>query len=163
MNYKLVKLTKFSGSEASIYSIYLFDERKTLFDIFIEGNKNLFISELKDIYNRLKVIGYDTGARDIFFKLNEGSPGDLVCALYDEPDSNLRLYCIRFGNSLVILGGGGYKPKSISALQEDEKLKRENYIMREISEDIFQRLKTHEIEYTEDYKDFIGNIEFYED
>ena len=162
MNYRLLKLTQFSGEAASIYAVFLTDENKTLFEIFIEENINAFISELKDIFKRLKVIGDDTGARDIFFKLNEGSPGDLVCALYDKPDSNLRLYCIRFGNSLVILGGGGFKPKSISALQEDEKLKKENYIMRKISEDIFRRLKTREIEYTENFKDFKGNFDFYE-
>jgi uncharacterized pyridoxamine 5'-phosphate oxidase family protein len=163
MNYKLVKLPKFSDEAASIYSVFLTNENKTLFEIFVEKNKISFISELKDIFKRLKVIGDDTGARDIFFKLNEGSPGDLVCALYDEPDSNLRLYCIRYGTLLVILGGGGYKPKSISAFQEDEKLTKENYLMREISKDIYKRIKDHEIVFVNDHKDFEGNLEFYED
>lgn len=92
MNYKLLKFIQFSGEAASIYSAFLFNENKTLFEIFIKENKNSFISELKNIFNRLKVIGDNTGARDHFFKLNEGNSGDLVCALYDEPDNNLRLF-----------------------------------------------------------------------
>jgi hypothetical protein len=76
MNYKLVKLTKFSGNKASIYSIYLFNERKTLFDIFIEENKNSFISELKGIFTRLSVMGSETGARISYFTEYEGRPGD---------------------------------------------------------------------------------------
>jgi hypothetical protein len=163
MNYKLVKLHKYSGNEASVYSIYLFDKRKTLFDIFIEENKNLFISELKDIAKRLIVIGHDTGARNIYFKEHEGKPGDGVCALYDEPDSNIRLYCIRYGSSLIILGGGGPKVKSIHAFQDDAKLTDENYLIRDIAKEINQRIKDREIEFTNNHKDFKGNLDFYED
>src|SRR5665647_2827517 len=111
MEYKLVKLSKFSGNEASVYSIYLKDERRTLFDRFLKENINSFKSELNDIVVRLKTIGHDTGARKQFFKTNEGKPGDGVCAFYDIPKSNLRLYCICYGTLLVVLGGGGYKPK----------------------------------------------------
>lgn len=39
MNYKLVKLKNFSGREASVYSIYIEDDGKTLFDLFIEENQ----------------------------------------------------------------------------------------------------------------------------
>jgi hypothetical protein len=163
MNYKLVKLPKYSGEEASIYSIFLFEAKKTLFDLFIEENKNLFKSELKDLSYRLIVIGHDTGARNIYFKEHEGKPGDGVCALYDEPESNLRLYCIRYGSSLVILGGGGPKVKSISAFQDDKKLTDENYLLRDIAKEINQRIKDREIEFTNNHKDFKGSLEFYED
>jgi len=154
MNYKLVKLTQFSGEAASIYSVFLIDQDKTLFDIFIEENKYSFISELKDISERLIVIGHDTGARINYFRKYEGKPGDGVCALFDEPESNLRLYCITYGTLLVIVGGGGYKPKSISAFQDDEKLTKENYLLRKIAAAINKRIKDREIEFTNDHKDF---------
>jgi hypothetical protein len=163
MNFKLVKLPKYSGKEASIYSIYLFEAKKTLFDLFIKENKILFKSELIDLFNRLIIIGHDMGARNIYFKENEGKPGDGVCALYDEPESNLRLYCIRYGSSLVVLGGGGPKSKSISAFQEDKKLTFENYLLRDIAKEINLRIKNREIEFTSNHKDLIGNLEFYED
>ncbi len=113
MKYKLLKLNKLSGNKASIYSVYLEKEGKMLFDLFLEENKISFKSELKDIVSRLSVIGHKTGARENFFKLNEGNPGDGVCALYDRPGSNLRLYCIRYGALIIVLGGGGHKPKTI--------------------------------------------------
>ncbi len=160
MNYKIVKIENLSGDCASIYSIFDSDEKKTLFEIFIEENKSLFLSELKDINSRLKIIGSKTGAREQFFKLDEGKPSDGVCAIYDDPDKNLRLYCIRYGTLLVILGGGGYKPKSIRELQQDPKLKEENYFLRDLSVLITKRLKEGEIKFTNSGKDLEGDLEF---
>jgi len=80
-DYKLVKEEILCGAETSVYSVFLLAKQDTLFNRFINENKNSFKSELKDIINRLKVIGNKTGAREQFFKLKEGKPGDGVCAL----------------------------------------------------------------------------------
>jgi len=160
MKYKLVKLNKLSGNKASIYTIHLEKEKKTLFDSFLEDNKISFKDELKDIVSRLKVIGSKTGARDYFFKLNEGKPGDGVCALYDKPGSNLRLYCIKYGTLIVIVGSGGYKAKSIRKLQQNKKLTEENYLLREISAAIKTKMDDNEIEFSSDFMDFEGDLTF---
>jgi len=160
MKYKLKKETQLSGNKASIYTIYVCEDNKTLLEKFIEENKNLHLSELNDIILRLKVIGTKTNAREQFFKLKEGKPGDGVCALYDEPNSNLRLYCIRYGSILLIVGGGGPKSKKIRALQEDKKLTYENKILKEISEEIRKRTKEGTIKFTNNGKDFEGDLEF---
>ncbi|MFP4023000.1 MAG: hypothetical protein ACLFVR_00635 [Thiohalospira sp.] len=160
MKCKIVKLDQFSGCSASVYSVYINDEKKTLFDKFIEENINSFKSELLNIIQRLKVIGKSTGARMKFFKDKEGNPGDGVCALYDIPGTKLRLYCIRYGAELIILGGGGEKPKHIKKLQDDKKLKKENYLLREISNEISNRIKTKDIEWSDDHMDLIGALEF---
>ena len=60
-------------------------------------------------------------------------PGDQVCALYDEDEKKLRLYCIRLGAQILILGGGGHKPSDTRALQETPKLEIENEFVRKIS------------------------------
>jgi len=44
MKCKIVKLDQFSGDAASIYSVYIDNEKKTLFDKFIEENINSFKS-----------------------------------------------------------------------------------------------------------------------
>lgn len=160
MKFKIVQLSQFNGNKAGIYSVYLSDEQKTLFECFLRENIITFKSEIIDINKRINAINKKTGARDIFFKLDEGIPGDGVCALYDDPERNLRLYCIRYGNSLVILGGGGYKPKTIRKLQVDPKLKEENYFLREISSLITERTKSGEIRFSEDGTELIGNLEF---
>ena len=158
MKYKIVKLSKLSGDEASIYSIYLPDHNKTLFDIFVEENKISFKSELKSIFQRLRIIGHETGAREQYFKLYEGEPGDGVCALYDTPNRSLRLYCIRYGSLLIIVGGGGIKQSK--TLQEDEKLKHENHLLRQIVKDIKSKMELGEIEFTDDGTGFFGNLKF---
>ncbi|MBI9036301.1 MAG: hypothetical protein JEZ03_17710 [Bacteroidales bacterium] len=124
----------------------------------MEENKDSFKSELKDILTRLNTIGKITGAREHFFKLKEGSPGDGICALYDKPGSKLRLYCIRYGTSLIVLGGGGPKSKNIRALQEDKKLNRENQILKEISQLINNKTQMKEIRFSSDYMEFEGDL-----
>ena len=160
MKYNIVKLTQFSGYHASIYSIYLEDEQQTLFERFLKENINSFKSEIIDINKRLRTINNTTGAREQFFKSKEGNPGDGVSALFDLPDSNLRLYCIRYGNSLIILGGGGHKQKNIKAFQEDNKLTSENYLLRNISKQITERIKDKEIQFSDDGTEIFGNLEF---
>lgn len=163
MRYKLVKLQKLSGNKASIYSVIQNDETESFLEKFIKENKISFIDETKNILMRLKSIGHTTGARENFFKIFEGQFGDGVCALYDEPESNLRLYYIRYGTQLVVVGNGGPKPKRISAFQEDEKLTEENYFLRWLSEEITSRIKEKEIIYINDHLDFSGNLEFQDD
>lgn len=158
MKSELIKLDQLSGNKASVYGIWYDDLQKTSFDIFLNENINVFLSELKDIVSRLKSIGNATGAREQFFKINEGIPGDGVCALYDSPDKKLRLYCIRYGTLIVIVGGGG--PKNVKTLLQNNKLKDENYFLRILSAKITERLKEGEIWFTNDNKDFEGNLEF---
>ncbi|MBW6498126.1 MAG: hypothetical protein K0B09_07050 [Bacteroidales bacterium] len=151
-----------SGYKASLYSVVINEEKETLLEKFIRENKNSFLSETKDILKRLRTIGHKTGARKQFFKEFEGKPGDGICALYDDPDSKLRLYCIIFGAQILVVGGGGPKPKNIKALQENQKLKDENYFLRWLSEQITERIKDKEITFENDYLDFSGNLEFHE-
>jgi hypothetical protein len=163
MKSRLVKLTQFSGNEASVYSVIVNDEEKTLFDEFISENKNSFLNEIKDIVSRLMTIGHKEGARDQYFKLNEGNPGDGVCALYDQPKSNLRLYCIKYGKQLIILGSGGLKSKNIRTFQEDDKLKDENYFLRNLSKEITNKLKSDELKFINGGIDLEGDFEFYDE
>ena len=86
-----IKIPDLCGKAASIYSVILDGETQTLFEKFLQENKTSYISELKNILIRLQTIGHKTGAREVFFKIHEGSLGDGVSALYDEPGKMLRL------------------------------------------------------------------------
>lgn len=160
MNFTLVKIVELSGNKASVYSLFSEDEKCTLFEKFMSENSISFKSETNDILQRLKSIAWKDGAREQFFKTREGKPGDLVCALYDRPNSHLRLYCIRLGGSLIILGGGGHKPKTIRALQSDPKLNFENSLMIKLSDEFFHRLRKKEISYANDFMDLEGDLDF---
>ena len=157
MKFEIVELENLAGSKATFYSVLVDDDSETLFEKFYEENKNIFREELKSIVKTLDTIALDNGARRSYFKENEGKLGDLVCALYDTPKSNLRLYCIRLGSTVIILGGGGQKLKTIRALQEDIKLTEENYLMRKLSELLYKKIKEGEI-YWQDEMTLSGNL-----
>lgn len=158
MKCKLVKLPQLCGGKAFIYSLYLSKEGLTLFDIFVKENQFSHKDELKDIVKRLNVMAKSTGAKIYYFKTKEGARNDDVCALYDDPKKSLRLYCIRKDNNLIILGGGG--PKLVRKLQDDPKLKRENYLLRSLSSEITKRLNAGTIKFGEDGKEIVGDLEF---
>ncbi|KPM46587.1 hypothetical protein [Jiulongibacter sediminis] len=160
MKWKLVMLEEYSGNHASVYSVILNEENGTLYENFIEENLTSFKSEIQDIHKRLVTIGTKTGAREGFFKRYEGKPGDGVCALFDKPNSKLRLYCIRIGNDIVILGGGGPKSKKIKALQEDKKLTKENAIIKKVSAQLTELIKQKDIRYSTDGLKLEGQLEF---
>ncbi len=161
VKYRLVKLHKFSGDEASIYTVYLESEKQTLFEKFILENKADCEPELNDIIKRIISIGKKVGAREQFFKLNEGKPGDLVCALFDKPDKHLRLYCIRYGKSFVILGGGG--PKNVAAWEDDPKLTEEAIWMINVSADIEKKRQEGELRWVDDGFELEGDLNFNQD
>ena len=158
MKYEVVKLGHLSGNKASIYTIWFEEPNRTSFEIFINENRNVFKSEIKDITSRLITIGKTVGAREQYFKTGEGIPGDGVCALCDTPRKKLRLYCIRYGTLLLIIGGGG--PKKVKKLQQDDKLKDENFFLLKLSAEITERIKNNEIWFSENYMEFEGNLTF---
>jgi len=158
MKCSLVKLEKFSGSEATVYTVFNEDEQKTLFDVFIEENKNSFTSEIKEVFKTLLTIGHNTGAREQFFRPNEGAYGDFCCALRHTQKGVLRLYCIRYGSEIIVISGGG--PKNVRAWQDDDKLKAEMEWLKKFAGELNTRLETREIIYTKDYLEFLGELEF---
>lgn len=160
MKFSIRKLSRLSGREASVYSVFIDGEQGDKFEQFLENYTQSHPDEVKDILKRIYNIGHSEGARTGFFKEKEGLPGDLVCALYDDPDSNLRLYCLRFGKTAVILGGGGIKPKDIKAWQESPELSRQARLMIEVSKKLAERIKDKDIVWSLNQKDLIGDLDF---
>jgi len=161
MNYEIVELADFSGKKATIYTVIIDNDELSLFDYFLNEHLNGYKEELKNIISRLEVIGHETGAREQFFKLHEGKPGDGVVALFDEPGRFLRLYCIRYGSCVIILGGGG--AKYTRTWQEDPKLSMEVETLIEISKDILARIKDGEIKWSVDGIHLTGDLKFLDD
>lgn len=160
MKFKLIKLKALSGKKATIYSAIVNDDSKTLFEHFIEENKHQYNTELQKIRRTILTIAHDVGAREGYFNKPEGKAGQSVYALYDHPDCKLRLYCFRFDRNILILGGGGFKPRNISAFQEDEKLTSENNWVRFISDTITLAMRNKDIKQSYDGMELEGNLFF---
>lgn len=160
MNYEIIQLDEFSGSKATIYSVLPYGKELTLFDEFVEEYKTEFPDEILSIADLLEDMGFKYGIRENLITTKEGKPGDGVIAIYDYPDKNLRLYGIRFGSTILILGSGGFKSKEIMAWQEDQKLTKEAEIVIKISKEISQRIEEKEIIFSEDGLQLTGNLNF---
>lgn len=162
MRYAIEEIEDLSGDACHIYSLREEGSENSLFDDFIVKNSELYEDEVVDIYNRLRFIGSEGGARAGYFKLHEGKPGDGIVALYDRPDSRLRLYCIRYGSVTLIVGGGGAKPKSVRAWQEVPELARSVKTLMMISDKVYEAIKEKNIRFTEDGK-LIGELTIADD
>lgn len=148
MNIEIVRLNQYPGNKSIIYSIIIDDHDETLFEQFVEENIETNLEELQSIDNRLRVMNEVTGAREQYFKINEGKLGDGVAAIYDLPSKKLRLYCLRFGTTTIILGGGGLK--RTRTYQEDKKLHTNVKILSDLSKRITTALKEKDIKLEED-------------
>ena len=140
---KLKLIEKFSGPNASVYSVLVKTAADTppelLVDRFIQRNVSYYEPELMDIARRLRSLGNITGCTENFFKLDEGLEAhDMVCALYDEPDREMRLYCIRLSTQILIIGDGG--PKRTRTWQEDGQLKSAVHEMMHVSKIVRTKL-----------------------
>lgn len=162
MELEIVKIKQLSGKKTQIYSVILNQEDQSVFEQFLQNNYSEYPTEIEDIVSKLKIMATKTGAAEHFFKLNEWKPGDGVCALFDSPDKKLRIYCIRFANVAIVVGGGGYKPKNIRAYQESSSLKKEAETVVRISRIISEAIKNKDI-HLDDNGFFLGNLKLKEE
>lgn len=106
----------------------------TLYEHFLDENRNLFRKEIANINKRLEVVGNDTGLMEEFFKVGAGKFGQNLCTFRDRPRSILRLFFIEYGNHAIVLGGGGVKPKTAKTTQDVPKLESEKNLLGQIAD-----------------------------
>ena len=146
MNFDIVEIEEFSGRMAKIHSIMLDGDDMTLLDHFFEEN-GLYVDDLTEMAAKLVNMGNETGCRIQYFKENEGAPGDGVVALWY---NRMRLYCLRFDNTCIFVGSGGYKPPNISAYQEDPLLDSKAQQMKAIAACINKAIKERDLKIMDD-------------
>lgn len=100
----------------SLYTVRFNDEEETLFDKFLaQFSSKEFETDIDKIVSWLDKIG-TTGALERYFR-PEGHPKVKAIPI---DTSNLRLYCFRINDRILVLGGG--KNKNVKAFQDDPEL-----------------------------------------
>ena len=139
----------------NFYSLHLNDEElselERFFDKFPE--KCEYDDDIDTIIAWLDRIG-ESGALERYFRY-EGHYGDGVSAIPIET-SNLRLYCIRLSDKILVFGNGGVKDSA--TWQESGSLAQYVEILVETSRFIASRLSNGTL-YIVD-KELIGNLNF---
>ncbi len=142
----------------NFYSIHLSEEElselERFFEKFPEGSP--FDEDVDTIIAWLDKIG-ETGALERYFRY-EGKYGDGVSAIPIET-SNLRLYCIRLSDRILIFGNGGVK--NCAAWQDSDTLAEYVEMLVDTSRFITSRLANGTL-YMVD-KEIIGNLNFSRD
>ena len=159
MRIKIVEIPELSGPACKIYSIAHNGSEDTLFDIFQDTMDKEYADEVDLIWYTLEFMGKEGGARIQFFREDEGKPGDGIVALLKRKKYPLRLYCIKYGNSTLLLGRGGYKAPSIRAWQNDPYLSECVQELMEISSLITEKIKNKEVRLGIDGS-LTGDLEF---
>lgn len=116
----LVPIFQLSGRRTNFYSFRFEGEEHNEFEKFIMEYSLSQSEETKNLYLRLKSIGKSDYLIKYYFKNSEGDhPSQPIYAAFDNPDKVLRLYCIHFGD-IIILGSGGVKGPDVHKWEDDE-------------------------------------------
>ena len=142
----------------NFYSVHLGEEELSELEQFFEKFPEVcdYDEDIDTITAWLDWIG-EIGALERYFRY-EGRFGDGVSAIPIET-SNLRLYCIRFSDKILIFGNGGVKDCAI--WQDSETLSDYVEMLVDTSRLISSRLSNGTL-YIVD-KDIIGNLNFTRD
>lgn len=143
MKVEIIEITQLSGQKSHFYTVAINGAEESLYTAFTKEHISEYGEELKEMMTRMYLMGHRQGAQEWFFKMGEGSITDNVVALYDRPDRKLRLYCLRYGNATVILGGGGHK--STRTYQEDPKLHSNVLLLQRISKIIDEAIRNKDL------------------
>lgn len=142
----------------NFYSVHLSEEElselERFFDKFPEGCE--YDEDIDTIIAWLDKIG-ENGALERYFR-NEGRYGDGVSAIPIET-SNLRLYCIRLSDKILVFGNGGIK--DCTTWQQSETLSDYVETLVDTSRFIASRISGGTL-YLID-KEIIGNLNFTRD
>ncbi len=114
---KSLKIIKYisPGVRCNIYTVKFNGETENEFNKFIKQFQISCREEVETILVKLETMRNKTGARQEYFK-DEGPSS--VYRL--KGTKKLRLYCLRYGDSIIVIGGGNIK--KVSTYQEDKSL-----------------------------------------
>ncbi len=103
---------------AGLFSICFDGESYTEFQKFIQNNKDAYSKDLGVILRVIGTMMEATGFLERYFR-PEGKMRDRVCAL-PIASGQLRLYCLRLSDQILIVGNGGVK--NVRTYEDSEEL-----------------------------------------
>ncbi len=143
------------GDGGTLYSLQFAGEKETELEKFLHSELLLKENGFLEIAQRLSNMTVSLGFKEHFFEVNEGLRTDSVAAL---KKGRLRLYCLRWSSTLVIVGTGGIK--TAQTYQKDIALRNIVPELQEIDKLIVKRQRSREIKIDHDTGKMSGNLIF---
>lgn len=169
MKIKLVKVKGISGDAAVVYTVErVYDKTRFINDFFFNYRDVAYKIEVQAINRTLRLMGSSYGVRENWVKGAQGKLGDGACYIkYPKFISNhsprtARLYCIRYGTEIIIVGSGCIKPIDKNSTQQVPECENERTIIEKLSKLISARIADGEISFKNvgNVREFVGNLEF---
>lgn len=141
--FKIIDISE--GPKAKFYSILLEGKEQSEFEEFLVNFRDNpeFSGIIQNIVIKIDQMARVTGAREIFFK-PEGPNMVFRINIGRDETYPLRLYCLRYNNQVVLLGGGGYKDLGTVRYQDKEELDNAVKLLRAVD----RTLKEEAISFT---------------
>jgi len=155
VNFSIIPI--FEGSKAKIYTIKFLESDNSEYKNFVQEFKNIYSESVHILNQKLKSFSYKRGIIDEFLT-RESSEAFNVYKI-SETNDNLRLYCIRYSNVALIIGGGGIKTLGKIKLKDNPHLQIKVDQLVEIEKIIQKRINSREIIITDNSIE--GNLNFY--
>ncbi len=143
--------------KVNFYTIRYEESQNSIFeDFMLSYEESDHYENLQRLLSWLENIS-KIGALERKFRTHEGKYGDSVCAL-PAAESDLRLYCLRKSNSILIIGGGGVKPPSVKTYNEIPELDNAVALLQRIDFLLNERIKQGQVQIIG--KNMEGNLNF---
>jgi len=101
------------GKKTNIYAVCLDDSTACEFDKFLNSCPEEFNEEIEWLVDTIVNIKDNIGIRDGFFK-DQGIESIHRFINHKDKKASIRVFCLKWGNSVIILGGGAIKDFTIS-------------------------------------------------
>lgn len=147
LGFKLVRLK--DGRKAKIYSVHFDGEDKHEFDKFLEDLDVQNHPDFQALRKKIKEMYNKRGLLEHYFIPEDDKCLHPEISRINYGTGKLRLYCIRWNDNLLILGGGGVKPDDIRFWQEDPVLTNAARKIIEVFDKLHQYLSDTDIEIEE--------------
>lgn len=151
MNFSFIIELVSKGKRTTLYTIRISNETKTEFEKFIDNKDVKNHRNFGSLVQRIKDVEERHGFRDYWFRYES----DPVYALFWE---KLRLYCLRWSQTIIILGNGGIK--ETRTYQENPHLNDCVEKLLYVSERLEKRIREREITINYDESLFEGDLNF---
>jgi hypothetical protein len=153
VKFSIINIEPLSGSKAQVYSIKFEDKYASELTIFVHKFHDTHPQIIDEAIQRIKLIAQREGIQNSFFR-RESSESHNVFRLLETKD--IRLYCIKFGETLLLFGSGGIKKNKTKKLKENPYLENEVKKLQKVEDSINKRIKSGQLSITS--VGFIGNL-----
>ena len=143
----IIEKLNITGDKCQILTIRYDGEELSEFDKFLTDHEKKYPKNIDNVVIRISLMKKRNGCPDVYFK-DVSSPKDALCRL--RKTGKLRLYCLRFGNAAIIIGGGGVKEDDKRTYQEVEELNDVVEDLKFIYSRIEERIRNRDLKITDE-------------